>query len=224
MPTEILGLLFAIANFSFLVLFYKLFGKTGIITWIGFAAILANLQVLKTIELFGLIVTMGNVMYATTFLATDLLNEKYGKAIAKKAVWLGFSTLLVSTIIMQFVLLFPPHGEDLAHDHLAFIFDFALRVALGSLTAFLISNHINIYIFAFFKKLFPNMLWLRNIVSSIFGQALDTLIFCAIAFLGVYSMCVWFEIALTTYIMKFIVSLLAMPFIYWARSIKPLQD
>lgn len=68
------------------------------------------------------------------------------------------------------------------------------------------------------------MLWLRNIVSSIFGQALDTLIFCAIAFLGVYSMGIWFEIALTTYLMKFIVSLLAMPFIYWARSIKPLQD
>ncbi|KQL57109.1 MULTISPECIES: queuosine precursor transporter [Bacillaceae] len=224
MSTELLGLLFALANFSFLLLFYKLFGKTGIIAWIGFAAILANLQVLKTIELFGFIVTMGNVMYATTFLATDLLNEKYGKALAKKAVWLGFSTLLVSTMIMQFVLLFPPHGEDLAHTHLAFIFDFALRVALGSLAAFIISNHINIYIFAFFKKLLPKMLWLRNIVSSIFGQALDTLIFCAIAFLGVYSMDIWFEIALTTYLMKFIVSVLAMPFIYWARSIKPLQD
>ncbi|WP_078392356.1 queuosine precursor transporter [Shouchella patagoniensis] len=225
MSIEIYAFFFAIINFSFLVLFYKLFGKTGIICWIGFATILANLQVVKTIELFGLIVTLGNVMYATTFLATDLLNEKYGKQTAQKAVWLGFSTLFLSTIIMQLVLFFEPHTEDLAQEHLAFIFNFALRIAAGSLIAFLISNHLNVYIFAFFKKLFPSptMLWLRNIASSIFGQAFDTLIFCSVAFLGVYSLDIWLEIAFTTYIMKFIVSLIGIPFIYLARSTKPLN-
>lgn len=223
MPTEIYAVLFALINFCFLILFYKLFGKTGMITWIGFAAIIANIQVIKTIDLFGLIVTMGNVMYATTFLATDLLNEKYGKKTANKAVWLGFATLFISTVIMQLVLQFEPHVEDIAHEHLAFIFDFALRIAAGSLIAFLISNHLNVYIFAFFKKIFPKKLWFRNIMSSFIGQAFDTLIFCSIAFLGVYSFDIWLEIALTTYLMKFLVSIIGIPFIYWARSIKPLS-
>lgn len=151
MPTELYGFIFALINFLLLGLFYKVFGKTGMICWIGFATILANLQVVKTVELFGLIVTLGNVMYATTFLATDLLNEKHGKQTARTAVWLGFATLFISTVIMQFVVHFPPHSEDLAQEHLAFIFDFALRIAAGSLIAYLISNHLNVYIFAFSK-------------------------------------------------------------------------
>ncbi|PAE92519.1 queuosine precursor transporter [Shouchella clausii] len=225
MPTELYGFIFALINFLLLGLFYKVFGKTGMICWIGFATILANLQVVKTVELFGLIVTLGNVMYATTFLATDLLNEKHGKQTARTAVWIGFATLFISTVIMQFVVHFPPHSEDLAQEHLAFIFDFALRIAAGSLIAYLISNHLNVYIFAFFKRLFPkpSMLWLRNSASSFIGQAFDTLIFCSIAFLGVYSFDVWLEIAFTTYLMKFLVSLLGIPFIYWLRSIKPLE-
>ncbi|KYG33751.1 queuosine precursor transporter [Alkalihalobacillus trypoxylicola] len=226
MPTEVYGFIFAIVNFSLLVLFYKLYGKTGMIAWIGFATILANIQVVKTIELFGLIVTLGNVMYATTFLATDMLNEKHGKATARRAVWLGFTTLFMSTIIMQMAIYFQPHPEDLAQEHLSFIFDFAMRIAIGSLIAFLISSHVNVYLYAFIKKLFPStaMLWLRNSVSNIIGQALDTIIFCTIAFLGVYSFDIWIEIAFTTYIMKFLVSVIAIPFIYWAKKIKPLNE
>ncbi|WP_059105385.1 queuosine precursor transporter [Shouchella shacheensis] len=223
MPTEIFGLMVALINFSMLVLFYKCFGKTGLFVWIGFATVLANLQVVKTIEILGLIVTLGNVMYATTFLATDLLNEKYGRPTAKRAVWLGFATLLSATVIMQLALQFEPHSEDIAQEHLAFIFELMPRVAAGSLAAYLTSNLLNVYIFSFFKKLLPNpsLLWVRNSASSLIGQAFDTLIFCSIAFLGLYSMDIWVEIALTTYIMKFLVSLIGIPFIYWMRAMKP---
>ncbi|SDB98755.1 queuosine precursor transporter [Shouchella lonarensis] len=225
MPTELYGLLFALLNFIFLVIFYKLYGKVGLFSWIGFATILANIQVTKTIEVFGLVATLGNVMYASTFLATDLLNEKYGKAFAQKAVWLGFSALLISTVIMQMVLYFTPHNEDLAQPHLAFLFNFAVKISAASLAAYLISNMLNVYIFAFFKRMFPkpSLLWLRNSASSLIGQAFDTLIFCTIAFVGEYSLSIWLQIALTTYILKFLVSALAIPFIYWARQTKPLM-
>lgn len=73
----------------------------GLFVWIGFATVCANLQVVKTVELFGLTATLGNVMYGTIFFATDVLNEKYGPAEARKAVWLGFSTLLTLTFVMQ---------------------------------------------------------------------------------------------------------------------------
>ncbi|KDE22505.1 hypothetical protein EF83_17085, partial [Bacillus subtilis] len=77
---------FAIIHFIIVLLFYKGFGKMGLFVWIGFATVCANLQVVKTVELFGLTATLGNVMYGTIFFATDVLNEKYGPAEARKAV------------------------------------------------------------------------------------------------------------------------------------------
>lgn len=223
MPNEILWLIFAVANFSMLLVFYRLFGRTGLFVWIGFSTVLANMQVLKLVEIFGLVATLGNIMYGTVFLATDILNEKYGKKEARKAVWFGFSSLIAATIIMQFVVAFIPHADDWAHPHLAEIFDLLPQVAIGSLAAYLISQLMDVQIYAFFKKIFakPSQLWMRNTFSTAISQFIDTVIFCTIAFWGWYSFGVWFEILVTTYIIKFIVSLIDTPFIYIARWLKP---
>lgn len=101
MFNDVLWILFAVIHFIIVLLFYKGFGKTGLFVWIGFATVCANLQVVKTVELFGLTATLGNIMYGTVFFATDVLNEKYGPREARKAVWLGFSTLLALTCAMQ---------------------------------------------------------------------------------------------------------------------------
>ncbi|PWW30270.1 putative integral membrane protein (TIGR00697 family) [Cytobacillus oceanisediminis] len=86
MFNEWFGLLFALINFILVLAMYRLFGKTGLFVWIGFSTVMANLQVVKTVEMFGLTATLGNAMYGTAFLVTDILNEKYGKDEAKKAV------------------------------------------------------------------------------------------------------------------------------------------
>ena len=82
MSNEILWLIFALVNFSMIVIAYKLFGKTGLFAWIAMGTILANIQVTKTIDFnfFGihLVATLGNIMYGTLFLVTDSLGEKYG--------------------------------------------------------------------------------------------------------------------------------------------------
>ena len=62
---EILWLLFAILNFLCIVAVYKLFGKTGLFAWIAVGTVIANIQVTKTIELFGFTATLGNIMYGT---------------------------------------------------------------------------------------------------------------------------------------------------------------
>lgn len=72
---DVLWILFAVIHFIIVLLFYKGFGKTGLFVWIGFATVCANLQVVKTVELFGLTATLGNIMYGTVFFATDVLNE-----------------------------------------------------------------------------------------------------------------------------------------------------
>ena len=78
-------------NFGAILIVYRLFGKIGLFIWVPIAAITANIQVLKTIEIFGLTATLGNIVYATTFLVTDILSENYGKSDARKAVAFGFS-------------------------------------------------------------------------------------------------------------------------------------
>jgi uncharacterized integral membrane protein (TIGR00697 family) len=213
---------FALLNFCIFLLGYRLFGRTGLYAWMGIATVLANIQVVKTIVMFGMVMTLGNTMYGTLYLTTDLLNEKYGERAAKKAVWFGFFTLIATTIIMQVALVFHPQPEDIAQPALQTIFGLMPRVALGSLTAYLVSQNIDVRLFSLIRRRFPkpNQLWIRNNGSTLLSQLVDTLIFTTIAFWGVYSFEVWFDILITTYFIKFIVSWISTPFLYIARSLQ----
>ncbi|WP_082234038.1 queuosine precursor transporter [Halobacillus massiliensis] len=221
MSNEWIWIIFALINFCLLLGMYRLFGKTGLFVWIGMATVIANIQVVKTIELFGVTATLGNILYGTAFLATDILNEKYGKEEAKQAVWIGFSTLLVMTTIMQGALLFTPAEGDIAHEAMATLFSIGPQIALGSLTAYIVSQHFDVWIYTKIRKIFKSdrTLWLRNNVSTMISQLLDSAIFCAIAFYGTYPADIWLEIFLTTYFIKFLVAALDTPFMYWAKSI-----
>ncbi|OIU71299.1 queuosine precursor transporter [Rossellomorea aquimaris] len=213
------GLLFVIITFSLLLIMYRMFGRTGLFVWIGLSTILANLQVVKTIEIFGLTATLGNAMYGSAFLVTDILNERYGKKEAQKAVWLGFFTLIIMTIIMQMALIFQPHPEDIAQGALSTIFGLIPRIAAGSLAAYLVSQFTDVFIFSYLKKKFPGdrQFWIRNNGSTMISQLLDTLVFTSIAFLGTFPFDIWLEIFITTYLLKWLISILDTPFGYIAK-------
>ncbi|MCK5761439.1 MAG: queuosine precursor transporter [Candidatus Izimaplasma sp.] len=230
MSNEILWLVFALVNFLMIVLSYKFFGKTGLFAWIAMGTILANIQVTKTIDFdfFGihLVATLGNIMYGTLFLVTDALSEKYGIKDAKKAVYIGFFSLLATVIIMQFSIWFIPNIDDFAHDSIVTIFSVLPRIALASLSAYIVSQLIDVHVFQKIKKIFPEdkYLWIRNNGSTLFSQLIDTSIFVPIAFLGVYESNIVLSIFITTYVIKVIVAFLDTPFVYLFKYIKPLQD
>ncbi|MBN2982034.1 queuosine precursor transporter [Cohnella algarum] len=216
------GVLFVLVNFGLFLACYRLFGRNGLYVWIGAATVLANIQVVKTIEVLGIVATLGNTIYATIYLTTDLLNEKYGAKEANKAVWFGFFTLLMSMIMMQMVLVFTPQETDISQESLETIFGLMPRIALGSLTAYFVSQFMDVRLFSKLKDAFPgrNQLWIRNNGSSLLSQLVDTLIFTSIAFAGVYPWDVWWQIALSTYLLKFIVSAASTPVIYIARNFR----
>lgn len=216
-----IGVLFALVNFGLFLLCYRFFGRMGLYAWIGMATVLANIQVVKTIEMFGLVMTLGNTIYASIYLVSDLLNEKYGEKEAKKAVWFGFFTLFAATIIMQLVLLFDAQDQDMQNS-LDMIFGLLPRVALGSLCAYFVSQFLDVKIFTWLKKKYPGrkQLWIRMNGSTLFSQLLDSVTFCTIAFLGVFPMDVWWQVLLTTYLIKFVVSAASTPVLYIARSMK----
>ena len=86
MQTLTLWLVLLVLQFTLCLISYKLFGITGLYVWVGAAVLIANIQVLKNVELLGLSATLGNAIYGSINLSTDLLNEKYGKNTSKRAV------------------------------------------------------------------------------------------------------------------------------------------
>ncbi|MDN4617071.1 queuosine precursor transporter [Paenibacillus sp. PsM32] len=223
------GILFVIVNYGLFTLCYRLFGIKGMYAWIGVATVLANVQVIKTIELFGVVTTLGNTMYVSMYLASDLLNEKFGPKVARKAIWFGFFTLIMTTIIMQMVLEFDAYGVDgmsEAQSALITIFGQLPRLMVASLSAYLISQFLDVRLYTWLRQLFPapHQLWIRNNGSTMISSFVDTLVFCSIAFLGVYEWQVWIEIFLTTYILKFVLTAAGTPFLYIARGMKVAEE
>lgn len=223
MTNELLFLVSILVYFCLVIAIYRFFGLFGLFTWIGFSTVVANIEVIKTVELFGLTATLGNVMYGTIFLCTDIIHEKYGQKTAQRAVYLGFFTLLSMLILMQLVLLFTPHVTDFSQEALETLFGIMPEVVLGSLAAYIVSQTVDVKIFGYLKKKFPanKFLWLRNTGSTAISQLLDSLVFTSIAFYAAYGPKIWFEIFLTTYILKLLVAFLDTPFIYWAKKINP---
>jgi hypothetical protein len=225
MFNELLWLVEILANFTLIILAYRLFGKWGLIMWIPVSTIIANIQVVQTIQLFGFSATLGNVVYATSFLVTDILSENYGKKEAKKAVWIGFYSLISMTLLMNLALLFHPlEGDEFSgvtHNSLSTIFTLMPRIALASLTAYVISQRHDVWAFHFWKARFPDdsQLWLRNNLSTMVSQLFDSVVFVFIAFWGVFETAVLLEIFLTTYLLKWLVAAADTPFVYWAKSI-----
>lgn len=226
MPNEILWIIFAITNFLLFLACFKIFGKSGIFAWIAMGTILANIQVMKSITLFGLEATLGNIMYGTIFLATDALSEKYGKKESQKGVYIGFFTLAVSIILMEIALLFKPNVIDIAQPHLEAIFGVYLRVAAASLVAYIISQSLDVNLFHKIKSRLPETkwLWVRNNVATIISQLVDTAVFVTLAFLGTMEIPILFEVFLSTFLIKVMVALLDTPFVYLVKKIKPIND
>jgi len=218
MTNELLWIGFMVLNFALILVGYKLFGQKGLYAWIVLSAILANVQVLKTVELFGQVATLGNIMYGTSFLATDILSEKYGKTEARKGVYLGMFTIVCTAVLMTFSLKFIPHESDWVQDSLMNVFGIIPRIAFASLLAYFISQMHDTWAYSYWKTK-SDHLWVRNNLSTLVSQLIDTMVFTFIAFWGIYETPVFVSILITTYVFKFIVAAADTPFIYLAKKI-----
>ena len=220
LPNEILWLLFMLLDLGVAILLFRLFGKTGLFATIIISIIVCNIQVMKLVELFGLPATLGNILYASIFFATDVLGEVYGKKEARRGVWLGFCALLITMVYMQIALRFTPAPEDFMQPALEKVFSFLPRIALASLCAYFFSQFHDVWAFHYWKrKTGGRHLWLRNNASTWVSQLIDSVIFCTIAFAGLFTTRAFFEIVFTTYLFKIVVAAVDTPFIYWGRRL-----
>ena len=202
-------------TFGLLTLLAYFFGKEGIFAWVGMAAIIANIFTCKTVNLFGMSVTLGNALFGTVFLATDMLFELYDKNTAKKAVWVALTVLISATCLTQLSLIFIPNEFDFAHESMQTLFGILPRITLGSISMFLFSNQLDIYLFDKIReKTNGKYLWLRNNVATIISQCIENFLFYTIAFLGVYTLSDILVMAGTLCIVEIILAFLDTPFLY----------
>jgi uncharacterized integral membrane protein (TIGR00697 family) len=180
--------------------------------------LLGNLLGSKLIEIFGILTSVGLFGYPITFLVTDIVEEVRGRETTKVFVHAGFFSLCIATFFVFVSVGLPssplyPYSE--AYNH---IFSNSLRLILASMTAFIISQHHDIWAFNFWKqKTNGRYLWLRNNLSTIVSQLLDSVVFLFIAFyhaapeIGAVAV---FKMVLPLWTLKIIFALLDTPFVY----------
>ncbi|AET64708.1 queuosine precursor transporter [Methanothrix harundinacea] len=181
--------------------------------------VLANLLAVKTISFGPFIAPAAVLVYASTFLLTDILSELFGKEKARLAVWAGLAAnvvMLVSVLIALRWSASPLMDPGLASSFDA-VYGFAPRVVAASMVAYLVSQHHDVWAYHFWKeKTGGKRLWLRNNASTAASQAIDTLIFITLAFYGILPNSVLIQMMVGQYAIKLLIAALDTPFIYLA--------
>ena len=225
---ELLWLLTVVYDLGLAILLYRFFGKYGLYTAVVLGIVLGNLQGGKVseLELFGysLTVSMGAILYSGIYFATDVLNEKFGREEANRAVMLGFVANIAVMLTLLISVQFKP--SDIAgsalevHEAISTLASYSPTFVIGSLIAYLVSQRFDVWIFHKLKVITEGKyLWLRNNVSTISSQALDTFLYTFVwVIAGEMSFGVAFGIALTKYVFKVIIALIDTIFIYWVRK------
>lgn len=213
----VLGIISIIATFSIVVCMEKMFKKEGLYVWISIATIMANILVCKSIDILGLTASLGNVMFASIFLATDILSEKYDVKDSRKAVMLAIVSQIIFILATTLAVSYIPSETDLSHESMKTLFSINARVSISSIVMFGASNMLDIYLFEKLKKKFPKQLWLRNNVSTIISNCLENYFFVFFAFVGIYDYSTILSIATTTSILEIIIAICDTPFMYIAK-------
>jgi len=219
---NLLFFVLVLVNWISILLCYRYFGKTGLFCWMAFGVLVANVGILKNAEIFWLMASLGNVTHITLCLIVDIINENYGYKEAKKAVYIGFTALILFTIIMQINLLFNPSMFDTGHEHMLALFKIMPWICAGSILGYLISNMIDVWIFSTIKKYLPDdkYLWIRKLGSTTISQAFDVVIFVIIGFSTFASMEYMIALMTSIYIFKVLINTFDTPFIYISKRIQ----
>ncbi len=211
-------------DLGFTVLMYRFFGRYGLLACIVLSILLANLQGPKLTVIFGMETSLGVIFYSSIFFATDLMSEKFGKKAADNAVMMGFSVSAIILIMLSISLLFLPSTQNQqtfsteVHESFVRILDFTPRFIFGSLFAYLISQRFDVWCFHKIKAWTNGRhLWLRNNLSTMASQTVDTTLYALVVWWGVVDLEQAINLGLAKMVFKIGIAAFDTPFIYWAR-------
>lgn len=248
LPTETMLVIELVVVFSLIPLMLRPFGAAGMFIFVAVGIIAANVQVLKSasFSFYASPIPLGTVVFSATYVATDVLTEYYGRAVARKAVWLGFAAMLLLTVFMLLAMGYRPMtadeaGEGMAwalpyHDHITAIYLPQTTLLIAGLTSYLISQFNDIFVFQKIRAMTGRgQLWARAAGSTAVSALVDNTVFSTLAWmvfpwlLGQHDQVVdpytlIFTFILGTYWIRLAMAIIEVPFIYAARWLLPEAD
>jgi len=171
----------------------------------------------KVATLWGFSFGAGVLFFPISYIFGDVLTEVYGYARTRRAVWAGFGALFFATFMSWVVLAFEPAPGWQGQPALEAVFRQTPRIVLASLVAYWAGEFCNSYVMARMKVGSEGRrLWTRTIGSTVVGQAVDSLIFCPVAFLGVWPDALVVQVMVANYFLQVGWEAVVTPFTYLA--------
>jgi len=204
----------------------RLAGRAGLVAYIALAVVIGNMQVLKTAHFAFLAhpVALGTILFSSSFVAVDILSEFYGQDNARQAIWIGFSAILLTTLLMILTISIKPADMSLeAHKAMSELFLPLPSLFFASLISYLASQHIDISIFQAVRRITSGKyLWLRTVISGAISALIDNIIFSSLAFIIFARNPVEMERLIYTYILgtlvfRVFIIIIQTPVIYLVR-------
>ena len=223
--TELMWVIMLFFCYISILTFLRLFGYVGIFIYCALAIIGANIQVLKTVDFFYSPepVALGTILFASTFLCTDILSEYFDKNKARMNILIGFCAFLFMTLLMVITIGFKPSSDDWVQESLSNVFTPMTRFFIASMIAYLISQYFDVWFFNYIKRVTSEKyLWLRNNLSTIASSLVDNTVFSIFAWIllnpepiSVYNVIMIY--ILGTYLLRILLALFDTPLIYLAK-------
>jgi len=202
--------------------------KTNLLLGLFIASIIvANLIGTKVAHVF-LDFSVGIFAFPLTFLITDIIEEVHGKEKTKEFVYIAFACLIFVLAVTALAVKLPFAERSFVQENYTQVFGTTIRIFIASIIAFFISQMHDVWAFNFWKqKTKGKYLWLRNNLSTMMSQFIDTVIFMFIAFYGLspkFDVQYMFVLIIPYWLIKVLAALIDTPFVYlgvwWLRGSK----
>lgn len=188
--------------------------------------IVSNMMEIKTVDIGPLTITAGVVVFPISYIINDCIVEVYGLRSARLVIWLGFAMNLLVALLLQLGIMLPGSASWDAQEAMEIIFGAVPRIFIASFTAFLSGSLVNAYVMSRMKgnKPIGRGFSARAIVSTIWGEGIDSVIFFPIAFGGTLPWSTIGYLILTQTLLKTIYEIIILPVtirvVKWLKNIE----
>ncbi len=177
----------------------------------------------KIANFFGIFAAVGVIVWSISFPMTDVICEVWGKKKAQRVVWMGLICFIITAVLVKIAVYIPPAPFWENQEAFATTFGLIWRIVIAGAISYIVSQTHDVFSFSFWKKLTKGKhLWLRNNLSTIGSQLIDSILFISIVFLGVLQLNAILSTIFGVFIIKVIIAICDTPFVYllvkWARS------
>ncbi len=186
--------------------------------FVGFL-IVSNIITIKVFELnifgFKLVFDGGALIFPLTYIFADIFTEVYGYKKTRKIIWTGFIILLIFNVLLYITILLPPEKSwdlTIGQENFKKVLGISPQIAIAGIVGYFWGEFTNSFVLAKMKiKSQGKNLWNRIVLSTVFGQLVDTTLFCTIAFFNVLDFKSMINYIITGYLYKVLVEIIFSP-------------